>query len=228
MMITRIKLAGLVASMALTTSATSIAAQTETELGSRIPHAAPAEIPLNRLSSAEKSRATILAFSTCVVMRSRPAVEHALSLPADDALARKALVNLATSDCLRYGELDLTPSLMRGGLFNALYRSDFSKKAPSLYNKPIDYRGDVNDPASPTSQSYLGLHNFADCVVRADPEDSRAIALASVASEAETTAFSRLSPALSGCVTIGQNIGFSKIMLTGALSEAIYRQSTKS
>ncbi|WBO22259.1 hypothetical protein [Sphingomonas abietis] len=203
-----------------------LSAKTEYELGSRISQVSPAEIPLYRMSPADKARETILEFSECVVARSPSSVTKALALPATDPAADKALLNLAMPDCLRYGELRMQPSLMRGGLFNALYRRDFLRIVPPLYGKPIDYKADVSDPDSPKSQSYIALHDFADCVVRADPGDSRTIVLASVASADEMAGYSKISPALGSCVNIGQNIEFSKIVITAILSEAIYRQSS--
>ncbi|EIZ78474.1 hypothetical protein WSK_2918 [Novosphingobium sp. Rr 2-17] len=213
--------------LALLISASGASSQIETELGSRIPHASPAEIPSSNLSAQDRARATIAAFSTCLVLRSRVAVERVLSLPATDMATTKALSNLATSDCLRAGKLGMAPSLLRGGLFNALYRKDFLRTPPPLYNKALNYHLDVSDPTSPSAQSYIALHEFADCVVRSNPVDSRTVVISSVASAQETAGYSRLGPSLSGCITVGQNLSFSKTVLSGIISEALYRQSAR-
>lgn len=167
-------------------SGTPTAAQTEAQIGSNIQQGTPAEIPLKHLSQSDRTRATILAFSACVVARSRAAVERALALPIGDSAAAKAFSELMLPDCLRYGELKMSGSLVRGGLFNALYRKDFGRASSTpLSDKLIDYKQDVSDLTTQGSQTYIGLHDFADCVVRADPVNTRMVVLAVVGSSAE-------------------------------------------
>lgn len=214
--------AGVLFAMALL--ATPQTASAEQRSGTHIDTPPPAEISQG-LSPADNARATMLAFGACVVQSRRAGVERALAIsPLDDRYKRE-LRNLATNDCLRAGEIRFDFLLMRGSLFAALYRIDFRAGPGALAAEPIDFAADLHGADSGDARDYLGLHQFADCVVRADPAAARALVMAPVAGRTEATAFATLGPRFSACIQQGQNIRFTRIVLTSLIAEALYRES---
>ena len=197
----------------------------EEETGSHISRPAPAEIPLSRMSETDQARATIIAFSQCIVLSHRSAVEQALAIPPLDKQASRALGALAGSDCLRYGELSMRTTMLRGGIYAALYRIDFAKGAAAIADRPLDFSADVQGAVTPDAQQYLWLRQFADCVVRADPADARTLVLSPVASSAENASFAALAPHFNGCAVQGMTLTFSKVILSGLVAEALYREA---
>lgn len=199
-------------------------AQEEFETRHLPPGAKPAEIP-RLMSQADKARSTIIAFGRCVVQARRGVVEKVLALPLNDPGYQKGLNDLAFGGCLSGGELRLNGTLMRGGLYAALYLTDFRTHGAPLSETPVDYKVDLGGVSDSEYQQYLALHEFADCVVRTTPEAARTLVLASVGSEAETQAFALLNPSFGQCMAAGQSLEFSKIVLFGLIAEALYRES---
>jgi hypothetical protein len=126
------------------------------------------------------------------------------------------------------GELRMDPSLMRGGLYAGLYRADYSHIDGTLGDQPVDFTADVKGSETPSAQQYIWSHEFADCVVRADQADARKLVLAPVASSIERQAFAALTPRFNGCMSAGQTLTFSRIVLTALISEALYREAKSS
>ncbi len=73
---------------------------------------------------------------------------------------------------------------------------------------------------------YRMLSIYGECVVRADPANSLALAESAVESSNEYNAFKSLAPALSGCFNGGQT-SFNKFNLKGAISVNVLRLSAK-
>lgn len=213
--------------IALSGSASAWASSTpmEVPLGSQTARAAPAEIPMHGMSANDQSRSTILAFARCTVRSHRKIVESVLAMPPLDKQSQYALGKLADSDCLRAGELEMPNILMRGGLYAALYIADYDSVPAVPIMTPLDFTVDVGGATTPEAQQYLWLHQFADCVVRADTLDSRALVLAEVASPSENAIFAALAPHFSGCLIKGQSLTFSKAVLASVIAEVLYRQT---
>lgn len=198
--------------------------QTEVETGSQIARPAPAEMPRYiKPKDSDAARQVASAFGVCVVRSHRTAAERALAMPSFGKNTWHALYSLADERCLKSGELMMPPELMRGSLYAALYAIDYRADPSVQITTPVDYSPDVvgADPAA--GQNYLALHNFADCVVRADTATSRVLVLSPASSAAESENFARLTPRLSGCIVQGQTITFSKAVLSAVLAEALYR-----
>jgi hypothetical protein len=73
---------------------------------------------------------------------------------------------------------------------------------------------------------YRMLSIYGECVVRADPANSLALAESTVESSNEYSAFESLASALSGCFNGGQ-ASFNKFNLKGAISVNLVRLSAK-
>jgi hypothetical protein len=164
------------------------------------------------ISPAEQARDTMNRYAECIV-KSRPtAVRRALSQP-DQAITGE-LAKIASNDCLQNGELTMNSSLFRGAIFRAVYMRDFGHESlPEALEQVA-----MAAPADP-------LVAFADCVVQLDPEDTRSFVLAEPATPDERGAAANLSASLAGCVAPGDQVGFSKTVLQGALAEALYKRT---
>lgn len=188
--------------------------------------AAPAAVPdFSGLGSADRARAMMVAYGECVVRLSRGTVERALAASPVGSQGRAVVDRIAYSECPRYGGLSSNPALMRGALFAALYRADFGAAAPAIADMRLDYSKDVGGTDTAERRQYVGLRQFAECVVRADPASSRAFVLAPVGSHEDKAAFAALGAHFAPCLTKGVELTFSKTVLAGLVAETLYRQS---
>lgn len=189
---------------------------------SRIPERpAAAEVPNDSsLSDVDRARVMMRRFATCIVQKSR---EHVLSVLKN---YNGPLGDLADSDCLGDGTLQMPLELFRGALFAALYSNDFRSDPKITFPDPPLTFSDCDSCADVAAyQSYVALRHFADCVVRAAPAESRTLALARPASAEEKRAFFALEPHLSACLQKGTTISFSRSVLAGLIAEVLYRDT---
>lgn len=205
------------------------AAPREAETGTRIPTPTPVTISdRTGLSDADRARIALVAFGECTVARSPKLAQELVTTPADEAAVDKVLARMATPDCLREGEMRMSGMLMRGAVFVGLYRSAYGRARPAISNEPTDFSKEVSNVAKPSARQHMILREFGDCIVRAAPEQSRALLLAVPASKAEQAAFGEIVPKLGPCLVAGNNVTFSKITLTGVVGEALYRLASRS
>ncbi|MBO9623082.1 MAG: hypothetical protein J7500_10265 [Sphingomonas sp.] len=176
-----------------------------------------AEVSTRDVSAADQARDTMNRYGICVVRMKSVAVKRALSKPSDEAIDA-ALAKIAISECLGSGELTMSRPLFRGAVYRALYIRDFGQvsQAPAA----------VAEPAVTTSANLL--QSFGDCVVVADPDDARALVLATAATQTERSAIARLGPALGSCVAPKNQMRFSRAVLQGVLAEALYKRAAAS
>lgn len=217
--------AGLLLASASGAHAPSAHAQMAIETGSRTARPAPAAINDSpAMKPEERARATMLAYTTCLVRRHAPGVRRALALAENTGAAQKALLDLADTDCLADGQLRMSLPLFRGGLFVALYQQDLPQARTGLGAKPLDFSGDVQADGA-GAQTYLALHDFCDCVTRSDPADVRALVLTPVAAPEEAAAFASLSPHMNACLPTGERLTFTKSILDALFAEALHREA---
>ena len=188
--------------------------------------ATPAAMPdFAGLGSVDRARATMIAYGECAIRLNRGSVEQALAASPVGSTGRAVLDHIAYSECPHFGGLSANAMLMRGALFSALYRTDFAAAAPPLADMRLNYANDVGGTGTAERQQYVGLRQFAECVVRADPFSSRAFVLAPVGSAADRSAFVALASRFNPCLTKGVELTFSKTVLAGLIAETLYRQS---
>ncbi len=203
----------------------SASAPTEVLPGSDSARAAPVQVPVHGKSANDAAWAAIVPFASCTVHAHRSMVENVLTMPPLDKRSQSALKSLADNDCLGAGEVDMPYTLMRGGLYAALYAADYNSAPAVATMTPLDFTADVGGAASLEAQEYLWLHQFADCVVRADTPDSRALVLAGVGNPSENAIFTALASHFNACMVKGQSLTFSKTVLTALIAEVLYRQT---
>jgi hypothetical protein len=180
------------------------------QTGSILPD--PTARPSERdISAADRARQTVNDYGMCIVKTKLVAVRKALAQP-DEAVSG-ALARLAGNDCLMRGELRMSPMLMRGAVYRALYIRAFGRSAPQP--PKTDVVSTSTDP----------LRVFGQCVNRLDPANVRALVLAVPATSTEAAALQALTPIFSRCVAPGQNIRFSRAVVQSALAESAYRDA---
>lgn len=172
-------------------------------------------------------------FGSCLVSRSRARVSKFVDMPVDGGEYTKYLRVLFDSvgdECLSGGELQFNEGVLRGALFQALYKSEFGRTGPTAFapGASSGYRTLYGSELSSAARSSIALVNFGECVGRADAANVRALMLAMAGSSQENGHFNALAPRFNACVPKGETIAFSKVMLKGALAEGLYRLSKSS
>ena len=122
--------------------------------------------------------------------------------------------------------LTLPHLVMRGLLYEALYRKDFvhaGAGATFAAAAPVEYRSDGDDKPGSLARNYRALMRIGDCAVRAAPALARDLVLSTVASADEDRAVAALSPAWQGCMPHGAQLSFSPEMMRGTIAEPLYR-----
>ncbi|WP_264940125.1 hypothetical protein [Sphingomonas caeni] len=150
----------------------------------------------------------------------------ALSLFPSEANAG-ALGKLANDDCLAAGELRFNTLLFRGGLYTALYRERFGRQMPALPQGPANFSAGAPQPLDADAAKAIALREFGECVVRADPATAHAIVTVRIGSAEEARLYTVLGPLLGPCVYEGQEVKFSKTVLSGLFAEILYRDATE-
>ncbi len=185
-----------------------------------------AEIPTDRaLSDEDRARIALNAYAQCLVRYDRRQVEHALAASVASAPSQAAMRGVAYDGCLFEGMLAIPVPVFRGALFGALYRRDYGPTSGGIGPRPLDFSQDGADVGEADGRRYVGLHRFADCVMRGAPSDVRTALFATPASTTEATTLSGLSPAMSNCVVAGLKLSFTRTMLIGLLAEVAYREA---
>lgn len=177
-------------------------------------------------SASDNVRETLRKYAACLLTIEPRAVERTLAAAPGEQSA-KLMRRLATERCLYEGSLSFVPSLLRGALFAAAYRRDYGSDAPPPSPTRVDFAAGIPEGGQ-DREANIGLLLFADCVAQADPKDARTAVLAPVGSDEEARAYGGLLPHLNGCLFKGQEITFSKGVLSGILAEVLYRNAAQS
>lgn len=175
-------------------------------------------------------RLTMEAFGACVVSRSKGRVDKFISMRVAEPEYRdylKALFSRSEDQCLSSGQLRFFDIHFRGALFQALYASEFKNGGPTDFDtiKSSNYRALYPETLSPAARNAIALEQFGECVARADAGNVRKLLRSLAGSTQETALFGALSPRFGACVTTGEKLAFSKVILKGALAEGMYRIS---
>jgi hypothetical protein len=201
-------------------SAASRAGLADPETGSRIERAPLAVTP----KQAEGDNASILVlnqFARCFADQRRKATISLLALPYMSEEQSKAIKSLISGaqECMVDGfELRFKPPAVVGGLAEQMI-VDLYKNA------------DVTDFAGMTDEALEQLsvkprnyaEDFAQCVVRRDPQKVALLIQTKVASDAEAAAVQQLVSHLGPCLVSGQTISLNKPSVRSILAVGLYR-----
>lgn len=165
-------------------------------------------------------------FSACVA-KDREKSGKLLGVVPGTPEESKILVELMSEGCPRFGDVTIEPILLRGTIAEAMFEQDFGRigappknPTPPLFATPT--ATELN--ALPTLARFnVALLIFADCVVKASPNEAMAILRTDSGTPSERAAFAKLAPALGPCLTAGAKVEFNRNQLRGAMAEASYR-----
>jgi hypothetical protein len=210
---------------ALTSSATVAFAQENPYGGGTRLTGNPAEIERTpgALTPQDNARLTLSQFARCVMQKQRSPAIQAIKLPPWAADERKALVAIADDRCLANGELTIPPDLLRGAMFQELYRERYASGPPALPAVPIDFTDGEKAPLPPEAAVEVAMRQFGDCVARRDVADSHALVLAGPGSQQEKDAINKLLPHFSACLVQGAKWQITKSVISTLMAEVLYR-----
>ncbi len=140
---------------------------------------------------------------------------------------------LLEHDCMRprlgTTRLSFPVELLRSALFTALYAHDFAASPPSgdlAGLPPLRLSDEFERPVAEIPDAFRALRAIGDCAARADAVAVHTLILTTIGSEQERAAVAAVMPALANCVPEDRQIRFSRTMLRGILSEALYKLRT--
>lgn len=198
--------------------------QTEAALGTRIPHAKPAEIQQGHYSPEERGRLALREFARCIVTRTPSRVSEALSSDVG-AQQNQALAALAGDECLESGEMEFSASLLRGALFSEMYRRHEAVGVAD-WKWPIhriDFsRVPLADDGDDAKLDYLMMY-ITDCLAGKEPKAIRSVVMEQVATKRQEAAFATIIPVLGACVPKGVTLSLNRTTLEAAFGEYMYR-----
>ena len=156
----------------------------------------------------------IESIATCAVTLEYPLVMKALSVGRDYKHDSETMPRLINNSCLARGvSVNIDPTIFRGALFRVLVRERLQGGVPNFGSKPYVEKG-----------SWAQILNFAGCVVRADPKETREVVIAQPGSDDENKAFDELKLPISGCVP-WKKMAWKKDALVYFFSEAYYHEA---
>ena len=176
-------------------------------------------------SGAAQVRLTVDALSRCLVREEPAKVAAFLKLVPGSRASRDAARRLESDNCMVAATVEPADAALRGGLFTALYRSEFAAAAEPLRETGPDLKAEVTGLPADVAAAYVSSRSFAECVVRANPGEARALVLADPASAAEAAAAKALTPAIAGCLPAGQTLNLTKSTLVSLVAEMLFRLS---
>lgn len=238
---------GLLAISAAAFSSLTSAAQLEpgTHLDSRIP-VKPKQATQDQVRDAKSK------FAACVVARQRKLASAFVldrsKLGFDkkfEALLDSACLSEATEQDFGDANVALTVKgdTLRFALAEALLDGEIGSIDPAQLSgaaplptpglKPADYeikpgrdytvaQMKALDELRQRDQMSIIMYRFGDCVVRTDPEGSRAVLMTSSGSAAESAGLQALMPSLATCLEKGAQLKFDPGILRGAIAFSYY------
>lgn len=188
-----------------------------------------------RDASVKKSRTVGVAYARCAVRQDRHAVVEYLADPVGTNNPAK-LAKALPSECLNRAmgglalgtsKMELSPLLVRGLLFEALYVRDLkTRQVGSAFEllPPQSYEVAGVDAAGQTLRhDYRALMKIGDCAVRAAPSKVQALLATVAASKGEQRAVAELHDAWTKCLPGRRDLQFSVEMMRATVVEPFYR-----
>jgi hypothetical protein len=165
----------------------------------------------------------------CAVRNDLPDAKKLFTTPPGSKEEAKVLRSLGAQNCalIVYGgpALEADRQLLRGVIAEAVY--DQSRKKKDRIDPAAAPFGNLSAEAiaslDPKGQAALAGLDFAQCVVAASPEGTKALMTKSSDPADQDKAFEQLQPYFAPCLPNGAQITFSKVVLRGLIAEAAYR-----
>lgn len=204
-----------------------------------------AETPKASAKESADSRKVMREFAECVVDRN-PDVAREFVLAVGKFLEAKKFQKLVDGKCLgfRGGKLWMSDSNYRGALADELVDTDFGTSfvlsvsnipplawveptAPSLTDKtgkPLTAKGkELAKNLYDRSVIEYYFSQLGECIVRLDPEGSKALLVTKTESPEEAAIFTAISSSIVNCVKQGETIKLRRADLRNAMAVSYYR-----
>jgi hypothetical protein len=181
------------------------------------PNAAVA--PSRPLSEIDQSREMLNQYGYCIMVQHFSGVRHALALP-DDAAVEAALMKFADNDCLFTGQMKMSPALLRGAIYRAMYLREFGYLSQTERAIVIPANGGPGNEVDAAPST-----TFGGCVAKLAPDATRDLVISDPATSLEAKALDRLRPALADCLPPKQQFRLSRWALQAELAESLYKRT---
>lgn len=175
------------------------------------------------MSAQDKARIVTMRFAACMIKAHRSAVLDVIKPEPWQGDTDRKLVGIVDAQCLEQGELAMPSNLLRGGLYQQLYREKFPSNPPTLPSVPIDFTAGQHGTLTDEANTEVALRQFGDCVVRRDIQNAHALVFSTPGGSKETAAIHALSPHFGPCVILGAKWTLNRTSVTAILSEVLYR-----
>ena len=188
-------------------------------------------------ASQQQSRIMGGQFASCLVKKSRPAVVATLNAPFGDSNTALRFHGLMRADCMddlmrpmmmtTPGALAIPPLVVRGLLYEALYRADYSSAGGTyaFSGTPVvgyEFAG-LEKPGS-LGRDYRAFMAIGECTVRAAPDQARVLILSKPASKQEAAALAAIRPTRLACMQpAARQLAFAPAAERGMIAEPLYR-----
>lgn len=165
-------------------------------------------------------------FAQCTAVRRRSTISFLEAEPGSKLEQRRGST-LVEDDCVDdYGALRFPFSLLRGALYEALYKAQAQPQLVPEAVAPLTYPYASSDVNEEQRLRHKAKFFLGECVVRADAPQAVALLGTAPATPGEAAAFKPLAAHLSACLPQGVQLSFSRPVLRGIIAEAVYRLST--
>lgn len=184
-------------------------------------------------TSSSEARRMLQDYARCTVKHQRSLAAKAVveDWPPSQMASRHLLI----ADCL-HSDRTLTayPPALMSALGEALAVSEPNElgpvqvaTAPALAHRQPEYASNLTPDQLAQQTKRFEVHRteqvLGECVVHADPTDSRALLGTRIDSEEENSAARKLVPALSGCLSRGVTLALTPEIIREAVGLAYYR-----
>lgn len=187
----------------------------------------------SRELSAEESREAMSVFAACMVDKYPDRIRELLDMPVADPKTREHMKALLKSRCVakaNAGLLAMSPLLLRGALFEALYARDFGNGdrieafSTAKPQYPVGQHSGGETPTDAQTQTYARLMTVGECVVRLAPTAARELISSGIGGKEEQTKVQAIARAIPRCTD--KSMTLSKSILRMMIAEPLYRLST--
>lgn len=191
----------------------------------------PGEVLKQQIATTDQARHArrVIAGGAQCLLSDRPSNVRAFlkMFPASKDAARSATY-LNQGDCVDGSsggqQMNFGATMLRGAIYKAMYIEDFSGKVP-LLGTALDYAVDSRGQDPGVAKEYVADRRFAECVIKAKPDLSRAYVLAAPEEQAEFDALTALQPTIEDCRQADQTGDFTRSKVSNLVSEVLYRMT---
>ena len=176
------------------------------------------------LNQQDRARATLDQYARCMIKKQRATATKFVESPPWTETAKAELDRMVDERCLSTGELSFPADLLRGAVFQELYREKYSGGPPALPAAAIDFTDGAQGPLGDTAAVQVAMLQFGDCVARRDLPNSHALVLARPGTSQETSAINALLPDFAACLVQGSTWKITKSVMASIMSEVLYRE----